>query len=129
MEAEPFLPEEEPACSACGEIFNVPEVLCCILCGCSFCKFCLAHFWETQGSEECPFCREKSPAPSQGTCKEHGLKLTLLCIGLVNPICTMCHKSGSHRNYRVYPLKETLEDCKVGTITITALCTCIIITQ
>lgn len=101
----------------CGEIFNVPEVLCCVMCGCSFCKCCLSHFWETQGSQECPLCREKSPAPSERTCKEHGVTLTLFCTGDACNICTTCHKSGIHMNHRVYPLKEALEDCKVGKIT------------
>ncbi|XP_067088631.1 zinc-binding protein A33 isoform X2 [Osmerus mordax] len=103
--------EDESSCAVCGEIFLLPVVLSCVSCGCNFCNPCLENFWEQQGSKECPLCFEENRGPTQRLCVDHGAKLTLFCVGDLEPICSQCRKSG-HMNHRVYPIHEALEDCK-----------------
>ncbi|KAM6957645.1 zinc-binding protein A33 isoform 2-T2 [Aplochiton taeniatus] len=111
-DSTPCLALDESACAVCGEFFLVPVVLSCISCGCSFCSSCLEQFWEQHGSKECPLCFVKDHGPPQRVCGDHGEKLSLFCIGDLEPICSECRRSGQHMNHRVYPIKEALEDCK-----------------
>lgn len=71
MEVNSLLLEEDPCCSACGEVFSVPVVLCCISCGCSFCEICCQQFWETQ----CPFCRQEATGSHLRKCREQRIKV------------------------------------------------------
>lgn len=71
MEVNSLLLEEDPSCSACGEVFSVPVVLCCISCGCSFCEICCQQFWEAQ----CPFCRQEASGSHLRKCWEQKLKV------------------------------------------------------
>lgn len=66
--------EEDPCCSVCGQIFNIPVVLCCILCERCFCEICCQQFLEMKGFE-CPFCREEISESGLGKCKEQKMKV------------------------------------------------------
>lgn len=116
MENESIFLEDEPTCMKCRQIFMDPLVLCCTSCDYSFCKSCLSKFWKLLGSEECPNCQEKRLVSELRTCTKHRLKLTLFCIEELHPLCIRCHQSTIHKNHKVYPLKDGVEDCKVRII-------------
>ncbi|XP_028828120.1 bifunctional apoptosis regulator-like isoform X2 [Denticeps clupeoides] len=52
----PALSEREFACHCCYDVLVNPTTLTC---GHSFCRHCLAQWWEESGKNECPECREK----------------------------------------------------------------------
>ncbi|XP_056256486.1 zinc-binding protein A33 isoform X2 [Seriola aureovittata] len=103
---------DDSCCTVCGEIFLVPEVLCCIGCGRSFCNSCLEQFWIQHDTKECPLCFKKSPGLPHKSCEAHGDRLFLLCVADLDPVCSMCHRSGLHMNHKVYPIREAFKDCK-----------------
>ncbi|KAK6301095.1 hypothetical protein J4Q44_G00291930 [Coregonus suidteri] len=54
--ASPFISEDQFACHCCYDILVNPTTLNC---GHSFCRHCLALWWESSRKTECPECREK----------------------------------------------------------------------
>ncbi|XP_008289376.1 zinc-binding protein A33 isoform X2 [Stegastes partitus] len=103
---------DESHCAVCGQIFLTPVVLCCIGCGRSFCNFCLEQFWIQHGTKECPLCFKESLGLPHKSCEAHGERLLLLCVADLEPVCSVCHRSGLHINHTVYPIKEAFKDCK-----------------
>lgn len=112
----------ESPCAVCGEIFPAAVVLGCISCGCSFCSACLEQFWVQHGTKECPLCWEESHRLQQAAYEEHGEKLSLFCVSDLEPICSVCRRSGLHMTHTVYLIKEVFRDCKVSSIIICLYC-------
>ncbi|XP_028977946.2 bifunctional apoptosis regulator [Esox lucius] len=54
--ASPLISEDQFACHCCYDILVNPTTLNC---GHSFCRHCLALWWESSRKTECPECREK----------------------------------------------------------------------
>lgn len=48
--------EKEFSCHCCYDVLVDPTTLTC---GHSFCRHCLAQWWESSHKTECPECREK----------------------------------------------------------------------
>ncbi|XP_051245260.1 zinc-binding protein A33 isoform X3 [Dicentrarchus labrax] len=75
---------DESCCAVCNQLFLAPVVLSCI---------------------------ENLGLPHK-SCEAHGLRLILLCVADLEPVCSLCHRSGLHTNHRVYHIKEAFTDCK-----------------
>uniref|UniRef100_A0A3B3S8C9 Uncharacterized protein n=1 Tax=Paramormyrops kingsleyae TaxID=1676925 RepID=A0A3B3S8C9_9TELE len=128
--------EEELCCAVCSDFFKDPVVL---KCSHSFCRVCLQKFWEQKSSRECPLCRRKSSGEdpplnltlrnivesylqqgrvrnvaekSESRCSLHGEKLLLYCKNDLEPICLVCQTARKHRDHRICPLEEAIEDKK-----------------
>lgn len=54
--ASPFISEDQFGCHCCYDVLVNPTTLNC---GHSFCRHCLALWWESSRKTECPECREK----------------------------------------------------------------------
>ncbi|KAM9390902.1 bifunctional apoptosis regulator-like [Salvelinus alpinus] len=54
--AGPFISEDQFGCHCCYDVLVNPTTLNC---GHSFCRHCLALWWESSRKTECPECREK----------------------------------------------------------------------
>lgn len=107
---------DESSCTICAEIFLDPVVLCCVGCDRSFCNSCLEQFWIQHGCKECPLCFKDNNGLPHKSCKAHGEKLSLLCVADLEPVCSMCYRSGRHMNHIVYPIREAFKDHKVSWI-------------
>ncbi|XP_078244741.1 zinc finger protein RFP [Pogona vitticeps] len=129
---------EEAACSICLDYFEDPVT---IECGHNFCRACLTQSWEgSEGGEaSCPQCRsnvrrslvsnrqlgnfveltkklrleEEMRATGNGrACDKHQEPLKLFCKDDEAPICVVCDKSKEHRDHKVVPLEEAVQDYK-----------------
>lgn len=109
---------DETCCAVCRDIFVTSVVLCCIGCDFSFCNSCLEKLWIKHGTKECPLCFKASLGLPRKSCGAHGERLFLICAVDLEPVCSICHRSGLHMNHRVYPITEAFKDCKVSWIKI-----------
>ncbi|XP_062293188.1 zinc-binding protein A33-like isoform X2 [Scomber scombrus] len=125
--------EMDCTCPVCCDIFKDPVVL---LCGHSFCKYCLQEWWRQSRCKTCPVCneifpmvqpprnlalrnlsdtlrQEKSQRGSSGSkelCKLHGEKLKLFCQDDQELICLICRDAKKHKKHNCVPINEAVED-------------------
>ncbi|XP_041832302.1 E3 ubiquitin-protein ligase TRIM35-like isoform X2 [Melanotaenia boesemani] len=125
--------EVECTCPVCCDIFNDPVVL---LCGHSFCKYCLQEWWRQSSQKTCPVCKEMFPMPqpprnlalknlsealrqersqtlvsrSNELCLLHNEKRKLFCQNDGLPICLVCKESKAHKQHSCIPINEAAED-------------------
>lgn len=128
------VPEEDLTCPVCCDIFSDPVLLGCSH---SFCRDCLARYWEL-GQRECPVCRKRAskcspptnlalrnvceavllrrvsgdPAQDQLRCHQHREELKLFCLVDKQPICVVCQTSKLHKSHDCAPIQEAARDCK-----------------
>uniref|UniRef100_A0ABM5FHH9 RING-type E3 ubiquitin transferase n=1 Tax=Pogona vitticeps TaxID=103695 RepID=A0ABM5FHH9_9SAUR len=129
---------EEATCSICLDYFEDPVT---IECGHNFCRACLTQSWEGSEGEEasCPQCRsnvrrslvsnrqlgnfveltkklrleeEMRATGNERACDKHQEPLKLFCKNDEAPICVVCDKSKEHRDHKVVPLEEAVQDYK-----------------
>ncbi|KAM3602922.1 uncharacterized protein V6R79_013416 [Siganus canaliculatus] len=128
--------EEECMCPVCCDIFTDPVLL---LCGHSFCEYCLQEWWKQSKVHKCPVCmeisamsqpprnlalrnlsdnlkRDKSQSQSQSVtpaaeelCSEHGEKLKLFCEDDQQLICVICRDAKKHKKHNCSPINEAAE--------------------
>ncbi|XP_028253195.1 zinc-binding protein A33-like isoform X2 [Parambassis ranga] len=120
-------------CPVCCDLFKDPVVL---LCGHSFCKFCLQEWWRQSRLQSCPVCKEIFPMPqpprnlalrnlsdalrrershqtasgSEELCSVHGEKLKLFCLDDRQLICLICRDAKQHKKHNCVPVNEAAED-------------------
>lgn len=124
-------------CPVCCDLFKDPVVL---LCGHSFCKFCLQEWWRQSRFQSCPVCKEIFPMPqpprnlalrnlsdalrkershqtasgSEELCRVHGEKLKLFCLDDQQFICLICRDAKKHKKHNCVPVNEAAEDHRVS---------------
>ncbi|XP_053192930.1 zinc-binding protein A33-like [Scomber japonicus] len=125
--------EMDCTCPVCCDIFNDPVVL---LCGHSFCKYCLQEWWRQSTLQTCPVCKEIFPmaqpprnlalknlsdtlrqersqrgsSRSKELCSLHGEKLKLFCQDDQELICVICRDAKKHKQHNCVPINEAAED-------------------
>ncbi|KAM6472524.1 zinc finger protein RFP-like [Liasis olivaceus] len=130
---------KEATCPICLEYFQDPVLI--PECGHNFCRSCLTRSWEGSPSEaSCPLCRQTFEPPNihenrqllrvaeiaqrcdprgeegGSFCGTHREPLKLFCQDHETLICWVCSRSREHRDHRVIPLEEALQEYqgKVG---------------
>ncbi|KAM9339218.1 uncharacterized protein ABDE67_016875 [Symphorus nematophorus] len=124
--------EVDCTCPVCCDIFNDPVVL---LCGHSFCKYCLQEWWRQSRLKTCPVCKEIFPmaqppcnlalrnlsdtlrqersqrdnSGSEEICSLHSEKLKLFCQHDQQLICVICRDSQKHKKHNCVPVNEAAE--------------------
>lgn len=132
MAANASQSEVDFTCPVCCDIFKDPVVL---LCGHSFCKYCLQEWWRQSRLQTCPVCkeifpmtqpprnlalrnlsdtlrRERSQRANSGSkeiCSLHGEKLKLFCVDDQQLICVICRDAQKHKKHKYIPLSEAAE--------------------
>ncbi|XP_062293322.1 E3 ubiquitin-protein ligase TRIM35-like isoform X2 [Scomber scombrus] len=125
--------EMDCTCPVCCDIFKDPVVL---LCGHSFCKYCLQEWWRQSTLQTCPVCKEIFPmaqpprnlalrnlsdtlrqersqrgsSGSKELCSLHGDKLKLFCQDDQELICLICRDAKKHKQHNFVPINEAAED-------------------
>ncbi|XP_006797241.1 zinc-binding protein A33-like [Neolamprologus brichardi] len=124
--------ELDCTCPVCCDIFKDPVVL---LCGHSFCKYCLEEWWRQSSLQACPVCKEIFPmsrAPrnlalrnlsdnlrrersqaasaSKELCSLHNEKLRLFCQDDQQLICVVCRDAKQHKKHNCVPINEAAEE-------------------
>ncbi|XP_062293790.1 E3 ubiquitin-protein ligase TRIM35-like [Scomber scombrus] len=125
--------EMDCTCPVCCDIFKDPVVL---LCGHSFCKYCLQEWWRQSTLQTCPVCKEIFPmvqpprnlalrnlsdtlrqersqrgsSGSKEVCKLHGEKFKLFCQDDQELICVICKDAKKHKQHNCVPINEAAED-------------------
>lgn len=131
--------EVDCTCPVCCDIFKDPVVL---LCGHSFCKYCLQEWWRQSRLQTCPVCKEILPmtqpprnlalrnlsdtlrrersqraaAGSKELCSLHSEKLKLFCQDDKQLICVICKDAKKHKKHNFVPINEAAEECRVSNI-------------
>lgn len=126
--------ELDYTCPVCCDIFKDPVVL---LCGHSFCKYCLKEWWRQSSLQACPVCkeifpmpqpprnlalrnlsdnlrRERSQAASEELCSLHGEKLRLFCQNDQQLICVVCRDAKQHKKHNCVPINKAAEEHRVS---------------
>lgn len=128
--------ELDCTCPVCCDIFKDPVVL---LCGHSFCKYCLEEWWRQSSLQACPVCKEIFPmsrAPrnlalrnlsdnlrrersqaalaSKELCSLHDEKLRLFCQNDQQLICVVCRDAKQHKKHNCVPINEAAEEHRVS---------------
>lgn len=127
--------EADCTCPVCCDLFTDPVVL---LCGHSFCKYCIQEWWRQSSLRTCPVCkeiflmskpppnialknlsdslrREKEAARPAELCHLHGEKLKLFCLEDQQPICLVCRDAKAHKKHNCVPIGEVAEEYRVST--------------
>ncbi|XP_042245961.1 eukaryotic translation initiation factor 4 gamma 3-like [Thunnus maccoyii] len=125
--------EVDCSCPVCCDIFKDPVVL---LCGHSFCKYCLQEWWGQNRLQKCPVCmeifpmaqpprnlalrnlsdtlrQERSQRATTGSkefCSLHREKLQLFCQDDQELICLICRDAKKHKKHNCVPINEATED-------------------
>ncbi|XP_053193037.1 zinc-binding protein A33-like [Scomber japonicus] len=133
MAASESASEMDCSCPVCCDIFKDPVVL---LCGHSFCKYCLQEWWRQSRCKTCPVCKEIFPmaqpprnlalrnlsdtlrqersqrgsSGSKELCSLHGEKLKLFCQDDQELICVICRDAKKHKQHNCVPINEAVED-------------------
>ncbi|XP_029966895.1 zinc-binding protein A33-like [Salarias fasciatus] len=127
-------PEEDCICPICCELFTDPVVL---LCGHSFCTYCVTEWWKQSRIQTCPVCKDIFPMPrpprnlalrnlsdafrrekiqaaseSKALCSLHGEKLKLFCQDDQQPICLICRDAKEHKKHNCVPVNEAAEESR-----------------
>ncbi|KAM6472527.1 zinc finger protein RFP-like [Liasis olivaceus] len=127
---------EEATCPICLEYFQDPVLI--PECGHNFCRSCLTRSWGESPSEaSCPQCRQTfvpgnilanrqlvrvaeiaqrcDPGGEEGGsfCGTHREPLKLFCQDHETLICVVCDRSREHRDHRVIPLEEALQEYQI----------------
>ncbi|XP_069482934.1 E3 ubiquitin-protein ligase TRIM39-like [Ambystoma mexicanum] len=129
---------QETTCCVCMTYYTDPVT---IACGHSFCRLCLAQYWQPGRAAEftCPQCRQVSEKGVNmrsntqlanivaiakdlslkveelrvaGECAAHREKLRLFCRKEQRPICVMCRYSREHRAHEAVPIDEAALEFK-----------------
>lgn len=128
--------ELDCTCPVCCDIFKDPVAL---LCGHSFCKYCLEEWWRQSSLQACPVCKEIFPmsrAPrnlalrnlsdnlrrersqaalaSKELCSLHKEKLRLFCQNDQQLICVVCRDAKQHKKHNCVPINEAAEEHRVS---------------
>lgn len=127
--------EADLLCPACHYVYVDPVMLSCSH---SFCKVCLAKYWQKKKNLKCPLCKKRSskslPQPSihlkmlcdrfhldkresaasELLCNVHKEKLKLFCLEDKQPVCVVCRDSKIHSNHNFSPLDEVAQDHRVS---------------
>ncbi|XP_037541341.1 zinc-binding protein A33-like [Nematolebias whitei] len=123
--------EADCTCPVCCDLFTDPVVL---LCGHSFCKYCIQEWWRQSKLRTCPVCKEiflmSKPPPNialknlsdslrrerEGAarpaelCHLHGEKLKLFCLEDQQPVCLVCRDAKAHKKHNCVPISEAAEE-------------------
>ncbi|XP_044232736.1 E3 ubiquitin-protein ligase TRIM35-like [Thunnus albacares] len=125
--------EVDCSCPVCCDIFKDPVVL---LCGHSFCKYCLQEWWRQSKLQTCPVCKEIFPMAqpprnlalrnlsdtlrqersqrattgSKEFCSLHNEKLQLFCQDDQELICLICRDAKKHKKHNCVPINEAAKD-------------------
>nr|XP_046229828.1 zinc-binding protein A33-like [Scatophagus argus] len=124
--------EMDCTCPVCCDIFKDPVIL---LCGHSFCKYCLQEWWRQSSLKTCPVCKKLFPMPqpprnlalrnlsdslrqersqrtysvSKEICSLHSEKLKLFCEDDQQLICVICRDSQKHKKHNCVPVNEAAD--------------------
>ncbi|XP_006037663.1 zinc finger protein RFP-like [Alligator sinensis] len=130
--------QEEAICSICLEYFREPVTLDC---GHNFCLACVTQCWEASDkSTSCPECREiiqqknfrknkqlaniaelsqklslqvaQESGKAERLCEKHQEPLKLFCEEDQTSTCLVCHVSRAHRDHRLVPVEEAVQEYK-----------------
>ncbi|XP_007445151.2 zinc finger protein RFP-like, partial [Python bivittatus] len=127
---------KEATCPLCQDYFQDPVLI--PECGHNFCRSCLTRSWGESPSEApCPLCRRTfvpgnilanrqlvnvveiaqrcDPGGEEGGsfCGTHREPLKLFCQDDETFICVDCDQSQEHRDHRVIPLEEALQEYQI----------------
>ncbi|XP_070782099.1 zinc-binding protein A33-like isoform X2 [Enoplosus armatus] len=132
MAAKASPSEVDCTCPVCCDIFQDPVLL---LCGHSFCKYCIREWWRQSRLKTCPVCKEifpmakpprnlalrnlsdtlrqdrsqRSYSGSKEICSLHSEKLKLFCQDDQQLICVICRDAQKHKKHNCVPLNEAAE--------------------